>query len=117
MKKYLLLLLVFSWASVSAFATTYNIGTENALRTLSACASTDTVVLKQDIPMSDANFTPLCLDGFMGIFDGGNHTISNLHITGNVKTMKYIAFIAFLGEGGVLKNLSFDTPVITANEQ
>ena len=105
-------------AAASAFATTHNIATEADLRNLSACNSADTVVLTQDISMSNTDFTPLCPgDGFKGVFDGGNHTILNLHITGNVKTTKYIAFIAFLGEGGVLKNLSFETPIITAKEQ
>ena len=103
-------------AAASAFATTHNIATETDLRNLSACNNADTVVLEDNITLSDADFTPLCPNGFKGVFDGGNFTISNLHITGNVKTTKYIAFIAFLGEGGVLKNLSFDTPIITAYE-
>ena len=97
-------------ASVSAFATVHSVSSERALRNLSACASTDTVVLTHDITMTQ-DFTPMCENGFYGVFDGGNHTISNLEISGSPR--QNIAFIAILGKDGVVKNINFAKPSIS----
>ena len=103
-------------ASISAFATTHNVGTAQALMDLSACATTDTVVLTSDIDMKNQSFSPMCTGGFTGIFDGNGYTISNLTIHVDVsKVDDYnIAFIAVLG--GVLKNLTFVNPDIDVSE-
>ena len=102
-------------ASVSAFATVHSVSSERTLRNLSACASTDTVVLTHDITMTQ-DFTPMCKNGFYGVFDGANHTILNLKISENMWLENNIAFIAILGEGGMLKNITFANPEIKGTQ-
>lgn len=100
-------------ASVSAFASVHRIGTESALRNFSSCAKKDTVLLTDSINITQ-NFSPLCKNGFYGVFDGNGYTISNLSIWADAVLANNIAFIAVLGEGGVLKNLSFVNPSVDA---
>lgn len=107
-------------ASVSAFATVHRIGTESALRNFSSCAKKDTVLLTGDINITQ-DFSPLCKNGFYGVFDGQGHKISNLTISKdpvawlfNENPYTNIAFISVLGEGGVLKNLTFVNPSVNA---
>ena len=114
MNKALLPLSILLALSVSAFASTNQIGSENALRGLSACASTDTVVLTQSITMTQS-FSPLCPGGFKGVFDGNGKIISNLHITETAKFGAKVAFIALL-DGGTLKDLTFQNPVIVVTK-
>jgi len=103
-------------ASVSAFATTHNINIASELKNLNACASSDTIKLMHSIQMSGVDFSPLCPEGFYGVFDGGGDTISNLNITENMKDVHDIAFIAVLKKGGVLKNVTFASPTIVATQ-
>ena len=104
-------------ASVSAFATTHNISTADALRNLNACEPSDTVVLKNSIQLAGPTFIPLCPDGFRGVFDGNGDTIMNMNISASLKTYNNMAFIAILGEGGVLKNVTFKDAVISAYQE
>ena len=99
---------VLLWVSVSAFAK--DIYSEDDLRNLRDRDCASTIVLKKDIKMTKGNFTPLCSRGFTGVFDGGNHTISDLVISGSGG--ENVAFIAILGNGGVLKDLNFANPSI-----
>ena len=62
------------------------------------------------------DFTPMCKNGFYGVFDGQGHKISNLSISQYMPSCNNIAFIAVLGDGGVLRNLTFDNPRIDAYE-
>ena len=105
------------FATSVSMAASYEVASEESLRGLSACASADTIMLVGSIEMSNTKFSPMCTGGFKGVFDGNGYSISNLHITESMKSMHSIAFIAVLDEGGVLKNLTFDTPVIVANQQ
>ena len=110
MKKVLLLCSLLLVASVSA--KTYEIGSANALKNLKACSKTDTVMITDNINMSNVSFAPLCSskNGFQGVFDGGHYTISDLVISGSGG--ENVAFIAILGNGGVLKDLNFANPSI-----
>ena len=114
MNKVLLLCSLLLVASVSA--KTYEIGSANALKNLKACSKTDTVMITDNINMSNVSFAPLCSskNGFQGVFDGGNHTISNLKISGDPG--ENIAFIAILGDGGILKDLNFASPNIEVHD-
>ena len=108
-------LVLFLLAAVSAFATTTEIGSARNLVRLTKCAKTDTVLITRDIDLNGETFSPLCEDGFKGVFDGQGHTISNLTISQNIYFTNNVAFIAKL-DGGVLRNLSFDKPNISTYE-
>lgn len=111
MNRTCLFLMILLGVSVSAFATTTTVGTAKDLVGLknNHCTSSDTILITDDINMSGKSFSPLCENGFKGVFDGLGHTISNLEISG--ENGDNIAFIAVLS-GGVLKNLNFDKPTI-----
>ena len=111
--KSLIILLV---VSVSVFAKTTQVGTARALQNLNACAKTDTIVITNDIDMSGRSFSPMCENGFYGVFDGNGHKISNLTISEYMPSCNNIAFIAVLADGGVLRNLTFESPHIEAYE-
>ena len=108
-------LVLFLLATVSAFATTTEIGSARNLVRLTKCAKTDTVLITRDIDLKGESFSPLCEGGFKGVFDGQGHTISNLTISQNIYFTNNVAFIAKL-DGGVLRNLSFDKPSINTTE-
>ena len=114
MHRMFLPLLALLLASVSAFAKT--VGTEAELRKLGASDCSSDITLTADITMSNSNFTPLCPSGFKAVFDGGNHIIRNLHISADLKNgVQNVAFIAVLN-GGVLKDLTFEGPVISVTQ-
>ena len=104
-------------ASVSAFATTYEIESANGLRNLNACTASDTIKLTRSINMEGPSFVPLCPDGFYGVFDGGDSAILKLNIVASMKTYPNMAFIAILGDGGVLKNVTFQDANIVAYQE
>ena len=108
-------LVLFLLAAVSAFATTTEIGSARNLVRLTKCAKTDTVLITRDIDLKGESFSPLCEDGFKGVFDGQGHTISNLTISQNIYFTNNVAFIAKL-DGGVLRNIFFDKPDISTYE-
>ena len=115
MNKILLPWSILLAACISAFAATHQVASADDLMELvehPACASGDTIELLKDIDMAGKNFSPMCPDGFSGFFDGKGKTISNLHISADIKHTKNIAFIAILSTGGELKNLTFDHPRI-----
>lgn len=99
--------------SVSVLAAT-QVRTESDLRNISGAKCSDDITLMNDIRMSNSSFTPLCPNGFSGVFDGGNHTITNLYISEDLVYCKKVAFIAVLSDGGVLKNLTFKDPRVEA---
>ena len=111
MNRTCLFLMILLGVSATAFARSTTIGTANDLMNLKnkRCTSSDTILITDDINMSGKSFSPLCEDGFKGVFDGQGHTISNLEISG--ESGDNIAFIAVLS-GGVLKNLNFVKPTI-----
>ena len=110
-----LFLMILLGVAVSAFATTITVGTADALMNLknNHCSSSDTILITDSISMSGKSFLPLCEKGFKGVFDGANHTISDLKISGSGG--QNVAFIAILS-GGVLKNLNFANPTINAKD-
>ena len=114
MNKTLLPLSICLVASVSAFATTHEISSADELRNLNACAAADTIKLTESINMEGPNFAPLCPEGFYGVFDGGDKTISKMNIVASMKTHPNMAFIAILGDGGKLKNVTFQEANIVA---
>lgn len=57
-------------------------------------------------------FTPLCPNGFNGIFDGGNHTISNLYNDGSKSDFALFGKIA---KPGIVRNVQLDNVKITCN--
>ena len=119
MNRVVLSLSVLLLVSVSAFARITTVGTADNLKNLSnRCTSTDTILVTADINMSGKNFSPLCANGFKGVFDGQDHIISNLSISEDPAwflSYTNIAFISVLDEGGVLKNVTFVKPEIQSN--
>ena len=73
-----------------------------------------TVELSDDIDMSEKTTSTIGVTGnpFKGTFDGKNHTVSNLTISGSTQ-------IAPFGnvEGGTIKNVSFSNISMTASSQ
>ncbi|KPM98706.1 hypothetical protein [Vibrio alginolyticus] len=61
------------------------------------------------LPIASSQFTP-----FTGVFDGGNHEISNLFI--NRPNEQYVALFKFVSGGGV-KDLNLASPSITGKDQ
>ena len=104
---------IFLGTSVSVFAAT-QVRTEADLKNISGAKCSDDIILMNDIRMSNSSFSPLCPNGFSGVFDGGNHTITNLYISEDLVFHKNVAFVAIL-KGGVLRNLTFENPIIEAH--
>lgn len=73
--------------------------------------------LTEDLNLdSIANWTPIgnVVNDFKGTFDGDEHTISNLKITGNET---YQGLFGFNGKGGTIKNVSLVNANISGNNQ
>ncbi len=99
-------------ASVSAFS--LEISDPNGLRSINNnCEGNYT--LKGPINMDGESFSPLCQGGFTGEFDGNGYSISNLSIEANLLQVPNVAFVAVLGTGGVIKNVTFEKATIKAS--
>ena len=70
-----------------------------------------TVKLANDITLT-SNWTPV--DGFEGIFDGDNHSISGLMISA---TGDYAGFFSGLNSHTVVKDLTFVSPTVTSTDE
>jgi len=69
-----------------------------------------TVKLGADIDLNNMEWTPIGTGtGFFGTFDGGNHTISNLKITGNKSTVGLFANTY----NGEIKNLTVENAQVS----
>lgn len=83
---------------------------DNYYRTLAeafAANSTGTVTLLDDVDLAGAEWTPV---NFNGVFDGQNHTISNLVVNGDGKSNQ--GFFAQTNNGEI-KNVTFHNAKVT----
>ena len=63
------------------------------------------ITLDNDIDLTDIDWTPICPDNskkYTGTFDGGNHTITGLTVTGS---NRYAGLFGQIGPGGTVKNV------------
>lgn len=75
-------------------------------------------IMSADIDISSiSSFTPIgdSSNAFTGVFDGKNHTISNLTILYNFSGNWYGLFANVSGATAEVKNLTLESPKITAN--
>ena len=104
--------------SVSAFAQT-EITTEEQLKAIANDLS-GTYVLKNDITLSDAEWTPIgtSSDPFKGTLDGDGHTIIGLTVGNgaNNDSNKNKAFFGFTN-GATVQNIAFTSAVVKGHEQ
>jgi len=84
----------------------YEIVTQKHLSNMSK-VSTGYFALKNDITM-EGSFTPI--SKFSGVFDGGNHKIINLKISGE----SMVGLFAEVSGGGTLKNIYLENPEVEA---
>ena len=100
--------------SVSAFAQT-EISTEEQLKAIANDLS-GTYVLKNDITLSDAEWTPIgtSSDPFKGTLDGNGHTIKGLTVGNGANDDK--AFFGFTN-GATVKNIGFTSAVVKGHNQ
>ena len=100
--------------SVSAFAQT-EISTEEQLKAIANDLS-GTYVLKNDITLSDAEWTPIGTSDhpFKGTLDGNGHTIKGLTVGNGANDDK--AFLGFTN-GATVKNIGFTSAVVKGHNQ
>ena len=100
--------------SVSAFAQT-EISTEEQLKAIANDLS-GTYVLKNDITLSDVEWTPIgtSSDPFKGTLDGKGFTIKGLTVGNGANNDK--AFFGFTN-GATVKNIGFTSAVVKGHEQ
>ena len=100
--------------SVSAFAQT-EISTEAQLKAIANDLS-GTYVLKNDITLSDAEWTPIGTSDhpFKGTLDGNGHTIKGLTVGNGANDDK--AFFGFTN-GATVKNIGFTSAVVKGHNQ
>ncbi len=76
--------------------------------------SGQTVVLTSDVDLQGVEWTPIGTDNTIaGTFDGGNHIISNLKVSGNNKR---IGLFASSGHGMIIKNVKMTNVNLTGSD-
>ena len=72
------------------------------------------ITLDNDIDLTGIDWTPICPDNskkYTGTFDGGNHTITGLTVTGS---NRYAGLFGQIGPGGTVKNVVLTEVNITS---
>lgn len=76
------------------------------------------IILDKDIDLTNTKWTPIGTDhsnSYTGTFDGGNHTISGLTMTGSDE---YAGLFGYIGkDGGTVKNVVLEDVKITSDYQ
>ena len=76
------------------------------------------IILDKDIDLTNTKWTPIGTDhsnSYTGTFDGGNHTISGLTVTGSEE---YAGLFGYIGkDGGTVKNVTLENVQITSDDQ
>lgn len=71
------------------------------------------ITLTDDIDLKGIDWTPIGIDynhQYTGTFDGGNHTITGLTVTGSDQ---YVGLFGRIGSGGTVKNVTLENIQIT----
>lgn len=103
------------WYTANPLAASFTINTAEQLAGLALIVNGDsdsdtfagdTVTLAADLDLSGYNWMPIGLDSkpFQGTFDGGNHTIAGLTITGDAHA--HSGLFGYVFTGGTIKNLT-----------
>lgn len=75
------------------------------------------IILDKDIDLTNTKWTPIGTDyrnSYTGTFDGDNHTISGLIVTGSDE---YAGLFGYIGSGGTVKNVKLENVRITSDYQ
>ena len=75
------------------------------------------IILDKDIDLTNTTWTPIGIDDkhqYIGTFDGGNHTISGLTVTGSDQ---YAGLFGYIGDGGTVKNVKLENVRIASGYQ
>jgi len=96
--------------TVSEDGRTYNVYTDEGLRNVAKLVNEEwkldiNIILTNNIDLTGIDWTPICPDNskkYTGTFDGGNHTITGLTITGS---NRYAGLFGQIGPGGTVKNV------------
>ena len=96
----------------------YTVYTANGLLAWNDAAQIDLTLnctLTADINLKDITWTPIGTDyrnSYTGTFDGGNHTITGLTVTGS---NEYAGLFGYIGSGGKVKNVVLEGVQITSD--
>ena len=94
----------------------YTVYTANGLLAWNDAAQIDLTLnctLTADIDLSGTNWTPIGIDynhRYAGTFDGGDHTITGLTVTGSDN---YAGLFGYIGSGGKVKDVTLENVQIT----
>ena len=75
------------------------------------------IILDKDIDLTNTTWTPIGIDSdnqYTGTFNGGNHTISGLTMTGSDE---YAGLFGYIGDGGTVKNVKLENVRIASGYQ
>lgn len=75
------------------------------------------IILDKDIDLTNTKWTPIGTDhsnSYTGTFDGGNHTISGLTVTGSDE---YAGLFGCIDDGGTVKNVVLENVQIASDDQ
>ena len=75
------------------------------------------IILDKDIDLTNTTWTPIGIDSdnqYTGTFNGGNHTISGLTMTGSDE---YAGLFGYIGDGGTVKNVKLENVKIASDYQ
>ena len=93
-------------------------GLKNIAKLVNNGAIDINITLTADINLSGIDWTPIGIDynhQYTGTFDGGNHTISGLTVTGSDE---YAGLFGYIGkDGGTVKNVVLENVQITSDYQ
>ena len=106
--------------TVSEDGKTYTVYTTDGLLAWNDAAQIDLTLnctLTADINLTGKKWTPIGTDyrnSYTGTFDGDNHTISGLIVTGSDE---YAGLFGYIGSGGTVKNVKLENVRITSDYQ
>ena len=106
--------------TVSEDGKTYTVTTADGLKAVADIANSGSldinITLTADINLKGIDWTPIGKDdnkAYTGTFDGGNHTITGLAVTGSDN---YAGLFGYIDEGGTVKDVTLkDVKIATTN--
>ena len=105
--------------TVSEDGKTYTVTTAEGLKAVADIANNGNlginITLTENINLTDIDWTPIGTDyynQYTGAFDGGNHTITGLTVTGS---NEFAGLFGFIGPGGTVQNVVLEGVQITSD--
>ena len=96
----------------------YSVYSEDGLKAVADIANNGNrsinITLDKDIDLTGTTWTPIgtSSNSYTGTFDGGNHTITGLTVTGS---NEYAGLFGYIGSGGKVKNVVLEGVQITSD--